>query len=278
MKFHPSKCKVLSVTGKVIQPLLSVLPFTQFVYSLGEDLLNYVDCEKDLVVIVNSCFNWSEQCGKVYSKANQKLGLSRRTCHFVLDKNRRRVHYFTLARSQFEHCSIIWRPLTKANIDRIENLQKRALKWILSEENISYTPFTTYIQKCRQLNIMPISLRFDFLDLIFFYKVVHGMIPVELPPYLTPYLENNRLRSSHLDQLCFVSTITPRTTSNELAKSFFYRTHTKWNNIPYGIRQIKNLVEFKAKLTKLMWDSIMTEVNDDIEEHLWDENSVASQN
>ena len=267
MKFHPDKCKVLSVTGKLqrIQTLFSVLPFSQYVYCLGDTSLDYVENEKDLGVLVTSKFDWSDQCCKVYSKANQKLGLTRRTCHFVNDKNRRRVLYLTLVRSQFEHCSIIWRPLTKILTDKLENLQKRAIKWILFEEYTSYTS-TTYTLKCRQLNIMPISDRFDFLDVIFFYKVVRGIVPVELPPYLIPYQENSRLRSSHMDHLCYISTITPRTATNPFAQSFFYRTHTKWNNIPLELRQIENITAFKTKLAKFMWDTIMSQVDVDIED------------
>ena len=54
MRFHPDKCKVLSVTGKVSEALslLSMLPFYNFIYSMGGNSLDYVDLEKDLGVIV----------------------------------------------------------------------------------------------------------------------------------------------------------------------------------------------------------------------------------
>ena len=152
-------------------------------------------------------------------------------------------------------------------------MQKRAIKWILGEENLSYTSFTTYIQKCRHLNILPLSVRFDFLDLIFFYKVVYGLVPTELPPYLIPYSGSTRLRSSHLDYLCFVSTITPRTSTNALAHGYFYRTYTKWNIIPLEIRQLQSLNEFKSKLMKYMWDSeLALELSDDCDQsNAWDD-------
>ena len=176
----------------------------------------------------------------------------------MIDDNRRRMLYLTLIRSQFEHCSVIWRPITKTLMAKLEGLQKRAIKWILLEEYIGYT-FTTYIRKCRQLNLMPIADRFDFLDLLFFYKVVKGIVPIELPHYLTLYQGNSRLRSCHLDSLCYVSTITPRTDTNAFAKTFFYRTHTKWNHIPLDIREIDSVSEFKSKLSKHMWKSILLE-------------------
>ena len=93
MKFHPDKCKVLSVSGKISETLspISVLPFFNFIYSMGGIPLDYADQEKHQGVIVTSNLDWKEQCSKVLSKANQKLGLSRRNCYFVQDLNRRRV-------------------------------------------------------------------------------------------------------------------------------------------------------------------------------------------
>ena len=258
MRFHLDKCKVLSVTGKVSEALslLSVLPFYNFIYSMGGISLDYVEFEKDLGVIVTKNLNWQEQCSKVLSKANQKLGMARRNCYFVQDANRRRVLYLTLVRSLFEHCSVIWRPVTKSQISKLEGLQKRAIKWILHEEYSSYSQ-STYIQKCRQLKIMPIEDRFDFLDLIFFFKVVKQLIPVTLPSYLQPFQGQSRLRSCHMDPLCFTTSVLPRASSNAFAKNFFFRTHTKWNHIPLVIREIESITEFKSKLSTYMWDRIL---------------------
>ena len=76
-----------------------------------------------------------------YTKASQQFGLTKRTCHFVKDFRRRRALYLSLIRSQFEHCSPIWRPVHKTMIDKLECFQKRCIKWILSEEFYSYVFF-----------------------------------------------------------------------------------------------------------------------------------------
>ena len=47
------------------------------------------------------------------SKANQQFGLLRCTCHFINDFKRRSALFLTLVRSQFEHCSPVWRPSGK---------------------------------------------------------------------------------------------------------------------------------------------------------------------
>ena len=66
-----------------------------------------------------------------------------------------------------------------------------------------------------------------------------------------------------MDYLCLQSTVTPETATNALGKSFFYRTHTKWNHIPLSVRETDSIGEFKSSLVKHMWEVIMSDINDD---------------
>ena len=84
--------------------------------------------EKDLGVIVNNEFTWHEHQQSIITKASQMLGLTKRTCDFVTNRNRKRTLYLTLVRSLFEHCVTVWRPTETANIDKFERLQKNAVK------------------------------------------------------------------------------------------------------------------------------------------------------
>ena len=47
MKFHPLKCKVVSIAHR-LPPFLGILPNIQYFYTLGDISLEYVDSEKDL--------------------------------------------------------------------------------------------------------------------------------------------------------------------------------------------------------------------------------------
>ena len=51
MKFHPDKCKVLTITLR--HQKFNILPFDRFSYELGSCILDYVNEEKDLSVIVS---------------------------------------------------------------------------------------------------------------------------------------------------------------------------------------------------------------------------------
>ena len=136
--FNLPKCKVVSIKNKPSP--LAMLPFVAYHYYLAENLLEYADSEKDLGVYVNKDFNFNEHCNYILSKANQQYGLLKRTCNFVNDTKRKRVLYLTLARSQFNHCSTIWRPTeinNKTLVEKFENFQKKCIKWILCEEDLS---------------------------------------------------------------------------------------------------------------------------------------------
>ena len=70
MNFHPSKCKVLSISKRDITD--------PFVFSLGQSILENTPSEKDLGVIMTPQLNFDSQCSELYSKACQKLGLVKR--------------------------------------------------------------------------------------------------------------------------------------------------------------------------------------------------------
>ena len=66
MKFHTSKCKALMVS-RCKMPLLNVLLFIQFKYSMGHERMNYCGSEKDHGIQINgtvkggSGLSWKKQ-------------------------------------------------------------------------------------------------------------------------------------------------------------------------------------------------------------------------
>ena len=167
---------------------------------------------------MNKTLNFSMHSDKLYSKANQRFGLLKRTCHFVNNPRMRRSLYLTILRSIFEHCPYIWKPSSESKIDKLESLQKRAIKWIIHGENHFICPSYTanpqlYYIDCKQLQILPIKFRFDFHDLNKLHSIIYGLSCCKLPSYLS-FFHGNNLRSSHLDHLCLVSSITTNSINN----------------------------------------------------------------
>ena len=223
---------------------------------MGDNILDYCELETDLGIKVNGTLNWTQHSNSVYSRANQRFAILRRTCSFINNLKMKRVLYLTMVRSLFEHCPTVWRPSSMTAILHLESLQKRAFKWIFGESPACYSEDNTlYFIHCKQLNILPIRFRFDLHDLVSFHSMVYEFSCVKLPPYLHKF-EGTRLRSSHLDSMCYVSTITPRSNNNSFSNSYFYRTHLAWNRLPPNLRIILNQNDFRAKVTDYLWKEV----------------------
>ncbi len=235
---------------------------------MGDLVLDYTESEKDLGIFMNPVLNFNDQANFLYGKANQKFGMLKRNCYFVMDTKRRKVLYLTLVRSMFEHCPVVWRPASKSIINKLEGLQKRALKWIKNEIGTSYSIDELYYLHCKELNILPIKSRFDYHDMKTLHLIINGFSCVSLPDYLKLYSGSSRLRSSHLDHLSLVSDVGPRGSllSNSrrgFANSFFYRSHLMWNRLPLSLREIVRPGLFKIELIKYIWTEFVFKTDSD---------------
>ena len=175
MKFHPKKCKVLTVCAR--NRPFQILSFDRYAYCLDGECLDFVDYEKDLGVHVTSKLNWTKHIQFLCSKANRMLGLIQRSCHFVKNPLQKRLLYLALSGSQFNHCSPVWRPNSITLFNKIERVQVRAVKWILSEQYTLYSN-NQYFKKCKQLDLLPLRTRLDFFALLLFHKIIHKTVAI----------------------------------------------------------------------------------------------------
>ena len=269
MIFHPQKCKVLPVTLEIRQ---HILPFDRFPYCLGDSCLDYVESQKDLGVFISTRLNWNEQTKTLAKKAKCMLGLLKRTCHFTDNISQRRILYLSLVRSQFEHCCAVWRPYTETSIKKLETVQKRAVKWILSEQFVDYS-YDDYLERLHILDILPMNTKLVLTDLSIFHRIIHRSINIVLPDYLKLFSpELSRLRRSHMDPLHFISNIKPRVVRRtkinndncpefenikEFQNSYFYRAHLEWNKLPLTLRVVEDYGIFIDHLKKYIWTTLM---------------------
>ena len=256
MKFHPNKCKVLAVTNK---RLTYHLPFYEFVYMLNGTPLDYVESQTDLGVIFNGKLNWSAHCRNQAVKANQRLGLIRRTCHFTMCSKQRRALYLTLVRSIFEHCSPIWSPQTLGNLTLFDQIQRRGVKWILKEPFVSYSD-SEFLAKQYKIDLLPMKYKFLHTDLALFHNVVHEAVNITMPKYIIKLgpsdfpkvTRSNRSVAENVDK--FKYKCTTRTKINAFGNSFFVRTLKEWNDLPLSLREVTDNDKFKCILKEHMWN------------------------
>ena len=284
MRFHPDKCKIVSVSNRASEhywmEMWSMLPFQTFVYTLDKDILDFTESEKDLGVVVSSDLSWDENIHALCQKASSRLGLMKRILHFIRDPKQKRALYLALVRSIFGHCSIVWRPTTISTTDKVESIQRKAVKWILGEPDHHYNDLE-YLSRLRELDLLPLEYWFDYTDLVMFHNIYHEKSVVKLPPYITPItnVDRCRLRSNirqpdrlnqsessvstslsqrrvnRYDEFSLKSTVEAK--SRPFKGSFFFRTHTKWNDLPAVLRGELESGIFQSNLKKHLWDILL---------------------
>ena len=60
---------------------------------------------------------------------------------------------------------------------------------------LSY-PDVKYSERCTILNLLPLSFRRDWADLIFYFKCLHGLYTVQLEDFLDTNLQDKSLHST----------------------------------------------------------------------------------
>ncbi|MCP4458099.1 MAG: hypothetical protein GY816_08775 [Cytophagales bacterium] len=284
MKFHPKKCKVLSVSNKATEENVwsKVLPLQTFHYNLNGIELDSVRSEKDLGIVVIADLCWEENILALCTKASSRLGLMKRTLRFIKDRKQKRAFYLALIRSLFEHGSIIWCPTNVVMIDKVEAIQRRAVKWILGEQDHHYNDIE-YLSRLRDLDLMPMIYKLQFTDLVMFHSIYNSGSVIKLPNYLLPLTNNergrlrtnirppvrlgntdqsvsnildlNERRTNRYDRFSLKSVIEAKT--RPFRTSFFFRTHSAWNDLPTNFKEESDNGIFKTTLKKYMWDMIL---------------------
>ena len=92
------------------------------------------------------------------------FGLLRRVFNNAICILAKKNLYTSLVRSQLSYCCIIWRSQLIKHIKFLENVQRRATKYILSVFSSDYR------SKLISLNMLPLMMQFELNDLIFFIK------------------------------------------------------------------------------------------------------------
>ena len=227
---------------------------------MNNEVLDNTSQEKDLGVIVTNRLNWNSHHKVILAKANQKLGLMKRTCNFNKNRDFRKLLYLAIIRSQFEHASPVWRPTVTTQMYKFEALQKKCIKWILNMDfqHLSSLDLFMYLD---HLDILPMYLKFRMNDLVIFHKVVYDNYVVKFPAYIMSANTNGPRAATYFvrqtrqfndnDTLKFKSSVAPRI--DIFKNSFFIRTLDVWNRLPLNIRDIECVDTFKLKLKEHLW-------------------------
>ena len=181
--------------------------------------------------------SWTNHHEYVLSKAYKILGLLRCTFSNVGCTLAKKTLYLSLVRSQLMYCSQIWRPQYLKGIQSLENIQRRATKFITNDYTSCY--------KSRQINLhlLPLMMQLELNDILFFVvSIKNPTKSFNVLDYVTFCSGSTRTSASLKLVHCF-------SRNNKVKHFYFNRLPWLWNSLPtIDIHQPMSTIKHKLQL------------------------------
>ena len=205
-------------------------------YLLNNIPLPSVSSERDLGVLLTADLKPSLQCLQVANRANKILGCIRLSFKY-LDASTLIVLYKALVLPVLEYCTVAWCPFFVKDIETLEKVQRRMTRMLPGLRHLPYEV------RLKALGLMTLHTRRIKHDLIFVFKLLHGMIDLDPLKFFSP-CSDSRTRG-HDFKLCFnFSRLTFRN------KFFSQRVVHYWNSLPNDCVNASSLPSFKQALSQ----------------------------
>ena len=146
-------------------------------------------------------------------------GYIRRSSLDIKTVSVRRTLYLTLVRSQLCYGSQVWAPQSVKLIKRTERIQRRSTKYIL---DLPFFCDTSYNQRLAKLDLIPLCYWHEFLDMMFFFKCINGIIIINND--IMPKTQNRERTTRSADPECLLFILT--------------RSARVWNVLPKDLTNI----------------------------------------
>ena len=194
---------------------------------------------RDLGIQVSANGSWSNHINKIVDKAK---GVSSWVCSVFKSRNKEVMItlFKSIVRSHLEYCCPVWNPQNKADIMKLEDVQKQFTRKIagLSELN--------YYERLSALNLMSLQRRRERYIIIHMWKILYGKAPALSITFRDP----SRLGiQAELPPLSHVA----RQANQSLYDGSFAMTGPAlWNALPAHLHTISKFEPFKSDLTKYL--------------------------
>ena len=229
LTLNPNKCKTMIISRKrnSVSPPHLILNGTP---------LEQVNTFKYLGVLLSSELSWSAHIESICTKARKLIGLLYRRFYGNVNQQSMYSLYCTLVRPHLEYASSIWDPHLVKDIEKLENVQKFAIKMCSKQWDLGY-------QNLLELSQLPsLQNRRLYLKLCTLYKIIHGYFyfpPNIFVPQVSKY--NSTLPLLHQ----------PFAHTNTFKSSFVLSSVSIWNHLPHEALTTQSITTFKSLVAPL---------------------------
>lgn len=172
LSFNIEKCEQMSyVKGKKIK--------FNYQYSLDNQNLKKINEKRDLGVIFEANGKFNKHIHYIIGESSKRLGLIKRHCEHIDDIDTIVLLFTSLVRSKLEYGALLWNPTTKENSKKLEQIQKRFVRYLFHKVNGFYPTYPeqiSYKDLIDSLNIKSLEKRREDQAIIFIHKLCNNLI------------------------------------------------------------------------------------------------------
>lgn len=210
---------------------------SDFSYTLGNAQLTAVKEHKYLGLIISDDLRWEAHVNHVTSSALRRLFFLKRRLHSAPHPTKL-LAYNTFVRPVLEYANIVWFPPTNNLINKLESVQRKAVRFIFNKYRTSDSP-TELMQKAGMLTLQN---RAKLARQKMMFQLFHNALRIDS----TKYLSNPETRPSRHKHPHFLQEY--RFKTNCFKFSFFPQAIREWNSLPTYITTCHNQDKFLSLL------------------------------
>ena len=225
LSFNGLKCILIHFSTSC--PAVNVSNF------LNQHQLSVTNSHKDLGIIVSSNLDWTDHYNYISGQAYKIFC----NCNSTLAK---KILYLSLVCPKLTYCSCVWRSHLIKDITTLENIQRRATKFILND----YT--SDYKSRLLKLNMFPLVLLYEYYDIIFFFKCLKSPSSAFDITKLVSFFSTSTRSSANF------KLYHSKSSTNNCRHFYFNRLPRLWNSLPVFSLHLP-LSSFKLQLKNILW-------------------------
>ena len=143
-----------------------------------------------------------------------------------------------MIRPILEYASAIWSPYIQMNVDLVEAVQRRSVRFIFN----NYSPYASVTETLERIDFKTLAERRNETKLIYLYKIANNLIEINTDDILFPRPPIHNTRG-HQPRF-----LPPPNRINSYHYSFFLSTIQQWNNLPESVINSSSVEHFKSLL------------------------------
>ena len=231
MQANPDKFQAIAVGKKTF----SLSPS----FNISNTTISCEETVKLLGIDLDCNLSFNIQITKMCRKAAQQLNILKRIGKYLNKLNKITI-FHTFILSAFNYCPMTWHFCSKENINRMEKIQERALRFVYEDYSSSYNELLSKIKlpilHVRRMRTMAIET----------FNIVNKLSPPVLHDLLQRRDSKYNFRYSNILKIPSVRT------STYGKNSFRCAAPVLWNSSPEEIRSSSNFNQFKQLIS--LWN------------------------